>query len=61
MGIHEIFRIWTDGAIGSTVSCLTRLFHAPQTRRGRGLRSCSASYFVMNLYENSGDQAVETV
>ena len=41
--IHEIFRIWTQEAIGYTVSRLSRLFHAVQTRRGEGLRSRSAS------------------
>ena len=43
MDIHEIFRIWTQEAIGYTVSRLRRLFHALHTRRGRGLRSRSAS------------------
>ena len=41
MDIHEIFRIWTQEAIGYTVSRLSRLFHALQTRRGGGLRSRS--------------------
>ena len=43
MDIHEIFRIWPQEALGYTVSRLSRLFHAPQTRRGGGLRSRSAS------------------
>ena len=42
MDIHEIFRIWTQEAISYTVSRLSRLFHALQTRRGGGLRSRSA-------------------
>ena len=46
MDIHDIFRIWTQEAIGYTVSQLSRLFHALQTRRGGGLRSWSASCFV---------------
>ena len=41
--IHEIFRIWTQEAIGYTISCLSRLFHALQTRRGGGLPSRSVS------------------
>ena len=43
MDIHEIFRIWTQEAIGYTVSRLSRLFHAIQTRHRGGLRSRSAS------------------
>ena len=43
MDIHEIFRIWTQEAVGYTVSRLSRLFHALQTRRGGGLRSRNAS------------------
>ena len=43
MDIHEIFRIWTQEAICYTVSRLSRLFHALQTRRGGGLCSRSAS------------------
>ena len=46
MDIHEIFRIWTQEAIGYTVSHLSRLLHALQTRRGRGLRSWSASCYA---------------
>ena len=46
IGIHEILRIWTHGAIGWTVSHLSRLFHAPQTRHGGGLRFQSASCLV---------------
>ena len=34
MDIHEIFRIWTQEAIGYTVSRVSRLLHALQTRRG---------------------------
>ena len=45
MDIHEIVRIWTQEAIGCTVSRLSRLFHAFQTRRGWGLRSRSASCY----------------
>ena len=41
--IHEIFRIWKQGAIGYTVSRMNRLFHALQTRRGGGLHARSAS------------------
>ena len=33
MDIDEIFRIWTQGAIGCTVSRMNRLFHAFHTRR----------------------------
>ena len=47
MDIYEILGIWKLGAIGWTVSCLNRLFHAPQTRRGGGLRSQSASRYSM--------------
>ena len=43
MDIHEIFRIWTQEAIGYTVSRLSRLFHPLQTRSGGGLRSRNAS------------------
>ena len=43
MDIHEIFRIWTQEALGYTVSRLSILFHALQTRRGGGLRFRSAS------------------
>ena len=43
MDIHEIFRIWTQGATGYTVSQLNRLFHILKTRRGGGLRSQDAS------------------
>ena len=43
MNIHKIIRIWTQEAIGYTVSRLSRLFHALQTRRVGGLRSRSAS------------------
>ena len=43
MDIHEISRIWTQEAIGYTVSRLSRLFHALQSRHGGGLRSQSAS------------------
>ena len=49
MDIHEIFRIWTQEAIGCTVSRLSRLFHALQTRRGGGLRSRSASCYNIEL------------
>ena len=49
MDIHEIFRIWTQEVIGYTVSPLSRLFHDLQTRRGRGLRSRSASCFIYFL------------
>ena len=41
--IHEIFRIWKQGAIGYTVSWMNRLFHALQTRRGGGLLTRIAS------------------
>ena len=47
MDIHSIFRIWTQEAIGYTVSRLSRLFHALQTMRGGGLRSRSASCYDM--------------
>ena len=47
MDIHEIFRIWTQGATYYTVSRLSRLYHALQTRHGGGLRSRSASCLVM--------------
>ena len=43
MDFHEIFRILTQKAIGYTVSRLSRLLPALQTRRGGGLRSRSAS------------------
>ena len=43
--IHEISWIWTQEAIGYTVSRLSRLFHALQIRRGGGLRSRSDSCF----------------
>ena len=43
MDIHEIFRIWTQEAIGYTVSRLSRLFHALQTMRGGGVCSRNAS------------------
>ena len=46
MDIHEIFRIRTQEAIGYTVSHLSRLFHALQTRRGGGLRSRGASCWI---------------
>ena len=48
MDIHEIFRIWTQKAIGYTVWRLSRLFLALQTRRGGGLHSRSASCYVSN-------------
>ena len=52
MDIHDIFRIWTQEAIDYTVSRMSRLFHALQTRRGGGLRSRSAScYFYVDLHE----------
>ena len=44
---YDILAILPQGAIGQTVSRLTRLFHAPQTRRGGGLRSCNASVWVL--------------
>ena len=47
MEFHEIFRIWTQEAIGYTVSRLSRLFHALQTRRGGGLCSRSASCYFL--------------
>ena len=47
MDIHEIFRIWTQEAIGYTVLRLSRLFHALQTRCGGGLRSRSASCSIL--------------
>ena len=47
MDIHEIFRIWTQEAIGFTVLRLIRLFHSLQTRRGGGLRSRSASCYML--------------
>ena len=43
MDIHEVIRIWTQERIGLSVSHLTSLFCAPQTRRGGGLFSLSAS------------------
>ena len=43
MHITEIFKIWTQVAIDSTVSGLNRLFYSLQTRRGGGCRSRSAS------------------
>ena len=46
MDFHEIFRILTQKAIGYTVSRLSRLLHALQTRRGGGLRSRSASCYA---------------
>ena len=49
MDIHEISRIWTQEAIGYTVSRLSRLFHALQTRRGGGLCSRSASCLKCNI------------
>ena len=52
MDIHEILRILTQEAIGYTVSRLSRLFHALQTRRGGGLRSRNASCYVLCLQEN---------
>ena len=56
MDIHEIFRIWTQEAIGYTVSRLNRLFHALQTRHGRGLRSQNASCLICEQREvNSGE------
>ena len=50
MDIYEIFSIWTQGAKGYTVSRLSRLFHALQTRCGGGLRSRSASCLCMCLF-----------
>ena len=47
MDIHEILRIWTQEEIGYTVSRLSRLFHALQTRRGGGLHSRIASCWQM--------------
>ena len=44
--IHEIVRIWAQEAICYTVSRLSRLFHALQTRLGGGLRSRSASSYI---------------
>ena len=55
MDIREIFRIWTQGAKGYTVSDMDRLFHAFQTRRGGGLRSRSASWFIMRPQEQQID------
>ena len=48
MDIHVIIRIWTQGAIGWTVSRLNKLFRTPQTMRGRGMHSQSAS-FIFSL------------
>ena len=70
MDIHEVFRIWTQEAIGYTVSCLSRLLHALQTRRGGGFRSRSASCYQMkskiylylqNLPKSSGYQLYNTM
>ena len=47
MDIHEIVRIWTQEAIGHTVSRLSRLFYALQTRRGGSLRSLNASCYIL--------------
>ena len=47
--IHDIFRIWIQGAIGQTVSRLTRLFHIPRTGRGRELRIRKASCLMLSL------------
>ena len=44
MAIHNVFRTWTHGATGYTVSCLNRLFYTLKTRRGGGLHSQSAYY-----------------
>ena len=49
MDIHEIFRIWTQEALGYTVSRLSRLFHALQTSCGTGLCSLSASCLCWDL------------
>ena len=47
MDIPEIFRIWTQEAIGYTVSRrLSRLSHALQTMRGGSLRSRNTSCFA---------------
>ena len=53
MDIHVIFRIWTQGAIGYTVSRLSRLFHVLQTRHAGGSPSRSASsciYFQQIIF-----------
>ena len=49
LDMHELFRIWTQAAVVYTVLCLLRLFHAPQNRRGGGLRSRGAAwlFYVM--------------
>ena len=52
MNIHEIVRIWTQGAIDKTVLCTNRLFHTPQTRCGGGLCSRSASCSVSKILKS---------
>ena len=61
MDIHEIFRIWTQEAIGYTVSRLSRLFQALQTRCGGGLRSRSASCFQYEILYILFDLFVTTI
>ena len=54
MDIHEIFRIWAQGATGYTVLRLNKLFHTLKIMHGGGLRSCGASCMYLVRGNDAG-------